>query len=423
MKTLKHIFLHNFWLKLLSILAAAVIWLLIINITDPIITETFEDIPVKIINEEIVTSKGYQYSVISGETTDVHVKGKRSIVSNLKKELFYAEADLNQLSTMYLTQISVSYSDVDQADLIEITPKTDAVSIKLEESVTEPFNIRVVLDGEVKDGYTVISKELSTNVLQVTGSQTQVEKIKEIVVKVGVNDKKDSFTITASPIAYDLDGEIIDSMKLSYNQETIDVSVTIYPVKEIELEFITIGSPARAHRIEDVEFAPSTILIAGKEENLESISKISIPWNVNGIEESVDANIILNDELSADFKSKYVLVDQQLNVGLKINVIQLTIRDIVVSEKDIELRRLDENLECEFRSSMFITMRLIGTAEEVSELTIDDLHPYISFSNCTEGDYAAIVRTDYTGIVTVEPGTTMVTLVKKTTDDDETSND
>lgn len=415
---MKHILFHNFWLKLLSVVAAVVVWLLIINISDPIVTETYSDIPVKIINEDIITSKGYRYSIVSGETTDVKVKGKRSVVRNLKDSGFSAVADLNQLSTMYLAQISVKYNDLEDSEIIEITPKTDAVSIKLEESVTEPFNIRVVQKGEVKEGYTVISTDLSTNVVQVTGSKTQIGNIKEIVVEIDVTDKKDSFEINAMPVAYDVEGEAVDSMKISYNLEEIMAAVTIYPVKEVALEFSTIGNPARAHRISGVEFAPTSVFVAAPQERLDVISRISIPWDVSGIEESVDANIVLNDELTDSFRDRYVLVDPLLNVGLKINVIPLSIKDISISDKDIELRYLEDEYECTFNSTMNITMRLIGTDEELAEITLEDIHPYISFAGTDEGSYAAVVRTDYKGIVEIEPGTTMITVSKKSNEGD-----
>ena len=43
--------MKNLWLKLLALVVAFIVWLVIINITDPTISRQFTDIPVDILNE------------------------------------------------------------------------------------------------------------------------------------------------------------------------------------------------------------------------------------------------------------------------------------------------------------------------------------------------------------------------------------
>ena len=51
---MKQILMKNFGLKLISLLLAIISWIVIINIQDPVEKEKFTDIPVQIINEEMV---------------------------------------------------------------------------------------------------------------------------------------------------------------------------------------------------------------------------------------------------------------------------------------------------------------------------------------------------------------------------------
>ena len=55
---------NNLGLKLLSLLAAAIIWLVVVNIDDPVSTRTYSSIPVEVINEDTITSEGKVYSVL-----------------------------------------------------------------------------------------------------------------------------------------------------------------------------------------------------------------------------------------------------------------------------------------------------------------------------------------------------------------------
>ena len=77
---MKSKWMNNLGLKVISLVVAFILWLVIINTTDPIITKKFTDIPVQIINENVITSLNQVYEVEDGDMVDVIVKGKRSFV-------------------------------------------------------------------------------------------------------------------------------------------------------------------------------------------------------------------------------------------------------------------------------------------------------------------------------------------------------
>ena len=54
---------HNLGLKILSIVLAAFTWFLIMNVADPVVTSTFSNIPVQILNDNVLTNRGYQYTI------------------------------------------------------------------------------------------------------------------------------------------------------------------------------------------------------------------------------------------------------------------------------------------------------------------------------------------------------------------------
>ena len=57
---------NNIGLKLLAFLFAFMLWLLVVNIDDPVDTKTFDSIPVTIEHAEVVTQDQRSYQVLDG---------------------------------------------------------------------------------------------------------------------------------------------------------------------------------------------------------------------------------------------------------------------------------------------------------------------------------------------------------------------
>ena len=72
----KHKYMENLSLKVIALFFAVFLWLIVINIDDPVDTQTFDNIPVEVKNEQVVKSKGKMYQILDG-TENVSVKRKR----------------------------------------------------------------------------------------------------------------------------------------------------------------------------------------------------------------------------------------------------------------------------------------------------------------------------------------------------------
>ncbi len=75
MKTIKSKLLNNLGYKILAIVLAFILWAVVVNITDPTITVTVNDIPVDVINEDSVVTDTQTYSIDSGETASITITG------------------------------------------------------------------------------------------------------------------------------------------------------------------------------------------------------------------------------------------------------------------------------------------------------------------------------------------------------------
>ena len=107
--------------KIAAVLLAIVAWLAVANISDYQTTREISDIPVTQINGDVLDELDQVYDVVSGDTVDIIVKGRRSVVGTLGREDFTAIADLSTMSITNTVTVSVEAKSSSVKDEISIT--------------------------------------------------------------------------------------------------------------------------------------------------------------------------------------------------------------------------------------------------------------------------------------------------------------
>ena len=94
---MKKLLTRNLGLKIISLLFAVALWLVVVNINDPVISRRFSNIPVKLINTEVVTAQDQVYEIL--DNTDVintvTVTGQRSVLEGIDPNDIVAVADFD----------------------------------------------------------------------------------------------------------------------------------------------------------------------------------------------------------------------------------------------------------------------------------------------------------------------------------------
>ena len=83
-------------LKLLSVLCAFLVWLGVVNVADPVMTSTVE-VPVEIVNGEVLEASGLTYEIIGKKTTTVSYEVKTTNAHRIRPADFRAYADMTDL--------------------------------------------------------------------------------------------------------------------------------------------------------------------------------------------------------------------------------------------------------------------------------------------------------------------------------------
>ncbi|MDF2586420.1 MAG: hypothetical protein K0S41_261 [Anaerocolumna sp.] len=388
----------NIGLKILSTALAVLLWIVILNVDDPVKTETFEDIPVTKINEKVLQSKDKVYEVVSGDTIDVKVKGKRSKIEALRKSDFQAIADLSQLSIVDAVPIVVSIPKYNRSvDIID--RDTFTMQVRLENLKTEQFRIDVVEKGTVAEGYYIKEKTARPNIIQVSGAETVMNKIKEVVVEVDVNNISESIkNRILIPKVYDKNGTLMDSSKMTLNYEEVEVSVNLLKTKTVNLFIELKGTPYYGYEYVNFEYEPKQVVIAGEQEDLDKVQYIMGEYNID-----FKRNDIVDEVNIQDFiKDNVILIDENQNAVINIDIEKLDSKEVSYAVDELEIRNLPQGLSATINKDAEIDVFVYGHNTLLPNINKNDLKPYIDFSDAEAGTKLYNIQFD-----TVENGITL----------------
>lgn len=385
----------NLGLKILSLGLAALIWFIIVNIDNPAITRTFR-LAVEKRNEDVIASQGMCYEVLEGDAVTITVKGKRSVVEELKTSDFSAYADLSKLSRWNAVPIKVELTkNLTEADIPSITlGSVDTLIVSLEEAETKQFKVNVVKKGTVEEGYTIGELKAKPNIIQVTGAKSQISKIDEVRVEIDVSNASEDFTTSGVPKVYDGDGKEINSSKMTFSSTEIKVVGTLLHTKTIPVDIEIQGNPLHGYRYISTEYEPKSVTIAGDVKALSEVRKIVIPIDISGQYANIETEINLENYLP----DGVILGEESLSVMVNIVIEKLQIKDFTFNVNDIQFKDLNNELRFSYTNDTTtneLIIKIMGREEDLKDLKISDLNPYIDLKGKNKpGNYVIEVQFD-----------------------------
>lgn len=384
---------HNLWLKLLSLGIAIVVWFVIINSEDPIGSREFKDIPVKILNEDRVQEKEKVLEVLSGDTVDVVVEGRRSQLDVLTEADIEATADLLEVS--FMDTVLVKASVPNYPDITVTNNGENVMRLLFDDYVTKRFSFQVETIGEPMADYYVGDALPSPNIIQISGAKTVLDKVKEVVLEVDVSGRSVDFTTTVVPVVYDMNGDKISSAKLNLQTETdaVTVNVPILASKEMNVRVTTTGEVPEGYELltENIAFQPEKVRVAGTKEDLEKLGyyltlEVDVTGQTGTVEKNIPFSTVLDDELSS-----LRVVDNQI-AAVKVNVTPYEEQTLEIPVDKINVQNLEDGLKAEFGqvTTVPVTLRYKKVREPL--INVDYLKPSVDLSGYTEGTYKIPLR-------------------------------
>ncbi len=371
---MKNKILNNFWSKLLSVLLAFILWLVVMNVSDSVITVKIKSIPVQQLNGAALEELDQVYDVAKGDTVDIIVKGRRSIVEDLDVNDFNAIADLSTMSITNTVQITVTPKDASIREEITVTCVDNVMRLNLEDKVSLQYSVKVKTFGAVNNGYAVCGYQTSPNIITIDGPKSAVEKVTEVAVKIDVSHKTSSMDLEGEIVLYDAYGDEITNDKITVSQEKVKAHVDIYPTKEVPVNVNIKGSPKDGYTMSEVMYQPQTVYIAGKPEDLEEVEEILVDdIFISGMDTDLETTVTLKDYLP----DGVYLANATEEVVITATLEEIVSKEFIITKEDVNLLQKTADREYELELSDDYKIIVKGLDSAVEGITIDKLSPKV----------------------------------------------
>lgn len=423
---MKKSLMNKFTLKILSLAIAVLIWLIVRNVQDPVIVQTFYDIPVNLVNESYLANDMKIPLLMEGnDTVRVRIKAQESEIKELKKENIIAQADMTQIymdATPKMVPVEVTCKGISDDD-ITVTPRNIQVDIENQTSVEKTIAVNTGDSTPDKD-YEVGSLQANPAKVTISGPETIINKIDKVVAKIDVTDMKESNVELDSELKiYDKNQEELSEKQMSYlnlagvRDNKIKIQAQFWKIqKNIQLQAEYSGSPKYGYEVDSVTVVPETVSLAGTDEALQKLAAqgnvVTIPGeyiDVSGKDSDFDVEVDISELLPENTK---LARDINSTVIATVKILPYNSRDYEVSPTQIRVENKPENMNYKFEPDKIVA-RIKAKEEDLDSLKPEDIQMKIDLKDAKEGENTLPVAVSLpAGYELVEDITVKVALIE-----------
>ena len=294
----------NIGYKIVALVFAFVLWLVILNVTDPDISKTITNIPVTIENEDAVLDGTQVYEVISGQYTSVTVTGSRSVIGSLTADDFTATVDFSELSITNAVLITVELTgDMSKySSKVDIEIKTTSMVISIDEITTVKIPVEVQYTGVIATNMIIDSTSVTPQYVEITAPASVLETITSVVAYVDYADVDGSTSIRADANIYDSDGNTVELGSygsVDYSNVLIDIEASFIKTVSIHMDDPDDNTQS-GYEFDSLSYSVESVTIKGSADLLETIDTIEIPsslLDLTDAKSNVSVSVSLADYL------------------------------------------------------------------------------------------------------------------------------
>lgn len=378
---IRQIFFNNWALKLFSLVAAFLLWLLVIVVEDPEAEKSFYDIPVRLVNTEVLEDNGMVYEILdrTDSVRSVTVTAPKTVRDELISTDIVAEADFSKLTVTNTVEInfySLRYND----RISNITGSNAILKLNIEEKRTRRLTLELSTTGTVEDGYVIHNLSADQNRIEVSGPASVISQIATAGATVDVADSNSSISTYANVMLYDAQGQVIENDNLSISVKSVLVRVDILASKTVPVRYSTVGTPASGYLFTgEITGDPERVLIAGDPNVLAGIQSIVVPGEELDITGSTE-DLVKSIDIKEYLPEGVLLAEEGFNGRATVTVFiePEFVRELRIPADHIRITDVPSGytVELEDGNSSY-TLSVRGLEEPVSRLDANALFAYI----------------------------------------------
>ena len=378
MKHLRKV-LKNLPTLITALVFAITVWIFSVNQSDPTETRAYpEPINLEIIGQDsnliIVNDVREQISLTLRAPRSIldQLENDRNLI-NVTLDLSGYEAGLHTLTP----QVNIALSPV---EVVRFDPVT--IVVKLDTLVSESFPIQIKTLGNPAIGFETQTPELSQETVMISGPQSVVDSIEEVVAEVSIVDVSEDILRTVDVNAFNAEGNILEGLTIS--PSSIEVTIPVNQrggYRTVVVKIVTSGQIAPGYRLTNIFSMPPTVTIFSSNPSLvDDIPGFveTTPINLNSANEDLEIRVALNLPEGIN-----VVGSQNVTVQISIDPIESSAN---FTNIPIQTEGLDANLSVEI-SPENVDVYLSGPLNFLEELTPSSIIVVIDLTDRGPGTY------------------------------------
>lgn len=386
---------NNLLLKILSLIIAFLVWLIVVNADNPIMTESFVVSDVQLLNEAYIDADGKM--CMQDEEQDpirVTIRAERKVLDRISASDIRAVADLQQAVSLdtdpVMVPITAVCAGISPED-IQVTPQN--LSLHVEDKDTQEFVVNVTTNNTRPDrGYEVGTLSSNPEKIKITGPISLINKIDRVNADIDVSDASEDVTEETEVTVIDKNGEVFSDTDMAYlNVSKVYVTARLWEVRsDVRIRAEYSGTAAEGYEAESITTTPNVITVAGSTSALEALEEqnntIWIPADavdISGEKSDYEEKINISDYLPEGLK---LTADSSEDLFIRVNILPEGSSVCEVPTKNIIVENAPDTMQVAFDTAM-IEVRVKKTSEDLEDLTENEIQASIDLEDIEEGSH------------------------------------
>ena len=394
MKKVKAWLLDDWWLKIVSLVLAFLIWFVVVQANNPTDTHTFQNVKVTLINTELFDENNQVYNIVGQtDTVNVVVRAPKSVLSSLKVSDILAEADV---ANMVDGEIAIVYSVYGNNSVESVKGDRSYIKVELEDKERKYIQLENRYVGQAADGYMVGGMKADQNMIEISGPKSAIDRVESAAVTIDVTNAKNSLSANVEIILYDKDKNEINENSITKQVDYVHVNVEILEIKTVTIYASKAGTPAEGYLYTgSLQVSPATIKIAGSPSDISAVNRLFITDSVDI--SGAETDVVSTVDLSKYLPDGIIFADPDYDGSATVTVFieEKEYKNFDVSTSSVVFNNLPSGAVATIVSptdKMVVT--LAGLKEELDALTVDSIVAAIDFAEWMDANDITNLKAD-----------------------------
>ena len=380
---------NNWGLKLIAMVSAVLIWMVIMNATDPVTTFTVSGIPIEFLNEDsAIIENDMVYEVTGSKTVAVEVTTRTVDKGKISKDDFRATVDLNDIYDVTgNVKINVQIVGEDVALVREWEQKAMFVHIKTENVIEKTFPIEVVQVGQIEDGYVYRQCTLSSDTVTLRAPESQIAKVNSVKALVDVSQSLDNEQLPVGLTYYDAnDAELnVNRLDIQADLEMVDAHIVVQKTSPVSIDIVVKNKEkvAKGYRYITYRISDQSISVIGSKQSVAGLDKIQIEMDATDASANVEKQIDLKEYLPEN------VTVAGGNTVVKVTLVVEPEGTLALNVPVASIELLNKNEKMTYNiSGVRVPVEIFGLVSDWEDLKEADIKLSLDVKELKEGEYS-----------------------------------